>query len=495
MTVTRVLSHLTAAAVAATALALPSAAAHAEATGVIRGTVLETGHVIAPSLDVSLYRTSGEFVKSTVTNSAAGAYEFRGVEPGSYVIWFENQNEAVQEWYDNQADQDHATPISLAAGQTFVADAYLTQISENIVRPTITGTPTVNSTLSAARGTWFPTVGVDFSYQWLRGGARIEGATASTYRLRDVDSGHAISVRVIATVQGAQESATSAPTAPVTGGTPSVPPVANSAKPTISGSVVAGSVLTATTGSWTPADAAVTLQWLRGDVAVGSGPTYRTTAGDIGSGLRVRAVATKPGWAPAVAESAVFGPIATPAPVLSAPVNTVKPTVTGTTRVGSTVAASTGSWSSSASHTYRWTRNGRTIPRATARTYRLTAADAGTRIAVVVTAANTAGATSVTSAVRTVAKASARVRVTAKSPAKGRLKVTTKVTSAGARTGRVTITVKVGGKTKVKRTTLRKGTRTITVTGLRKGRATVRIVYAGDASTTGARASKKVTVR
>ncbi|MTB86908.1 hypothetical protein H9L21_08935 [Aeromicrobium senzhongii] len=495
MTVTRVLSHLTAAAVAATALALPSAAAHAEATGVIRGTVLETGHVIAPSLDVSLYKTDGEFVKSTVTNSSAGAYEFRGVEPGAYVIWFENQNEAVQEWYDNQPDQDHATPITLAAGQTFVADAYLTQISENIVRPTITGTPAVGSTLSAARGTWFPTLGVDFSYQWLRGGARIEGATASTYRLRDADSGHAVSVRVIATVQGAQESATSAPTAAVTGGTPSVPAVANSTKPSVTGSVVAGSVLTATSGGWTPSDAAVTLQWLRGDVVVGSGPTYRTTTDDIGSGLRVRAIATKSGWTSAVAESDVFGPIATPAPVLSAPVNTVPPIVSGTTRVGSTVTASTGSWSSSASHTYRWTRNGTTIPRATARSYRLTASDARARIAVVVTATNTAGTTSATSAGRTVAKATARLRVTTKSPAKGRLKITTKVTSAGARTGRVTITVKAGGKTKVKRTTVKKGTRTITVTGLRKGRATVRVVYAGDASTTRASTSKKATVR
>ncbi|MCL3837345.1 hypothetical protein [Aeromicrobium duanguangcaii] len=495
MTVTRVLSHLTAAAVAATTLALPAAAAHAEATGVIKGTVLETGHVIAPSLDVSLYKTSGEFVKATVTDSSAGAYEFRGIEPGSYVIWFENQNEAVQEWYDNQPDQDHATPISLAAGQTYVADAYLTQISENLVRPTITGTPTVGSTLSAARGTWFPTIGVDFGYQWLRNGTPIDGATASTYRLRDVDSGQAISVRVIATVQGAQESATSTPTAPVTGGTPAVPVVANSVKPSITGSVVAGSVLTATTGTWSPADASVTLQWLRGDVVVGSGSSYRTTVDDIGSGLRVRAVAAKAGWTSAIAESEVFGPITTPAPVLSAPVNTVKPTVSGTPRVGSTVTASTGSWSTSARHTYRWTRNGKTIPRATARTYRLTAADAGTRIAVVVTATSTGGTTSATSAVRTVAKATAKVKATAKSTAKGRLKVTAKVTSAGARTGRVTITVKAGGKTKVKRTTLKKGTRTVTVTGLRKGRATVRVVYAGDASTAGATTSKKATVR
>ncbi|SKB03009.1 hypothetical protein [Aeromicrobium choanae] len=494
MSVTRVLSHLTAAAVATTALALPATAAHEDGTGVIRGTVLETGHVIAPGIDVSLYRSTGEFVAATVADSAAGAYEFRGLDAGSYTIWFENQNEAVSEWYDNRPDKPQATPISLGTGQTFVANAYLTQISENLVRPTISGTAAVDSVLTAARGTWFPTVGVDFGYQWLRNGVVIEGATASTYRLRDADSGRAISVRVIATVQGAHESATSTPTAPVTGGTPPVQTIANTARPSISGSTVAGSVLSATAGTWAPADASVSLQWLRGDTVVGTGPTYRTTVDDIGSQLIVRATATKSAWTSAVSESAPFGSIAA-APVVSAPVSTAKPTVSGTSRVGSTVTASTGSWSTAASHTFRWTRNGATIPGAKARTHRLTAADAGRRIAVVVTATNAGGSATATSAVRVVAKATSRIRVSASSPRKGRLKVKATVSSAGARTGRVTVTVKVGGRTKVKRATLAKGTRTITVTGLRKGRATVRVVYSGDASTSGASLKKKATVR
>ncbi|MFO6453248.1 MULTISPECIES: hypothetical protein [unclassified Aeromicrobium] len=496
MTVTRVLSQLTAAAVASTALTtLTPSVAHAEGTGVIRGTVLETGHVIAPGIDVSLYRLSGEFVQATVANSSAGAYEFRGLDAGSYILWFENQNEAVSEWYDNQPDKPQATPITLGTGQTYVANAYLTQISENLTVPTVSGTAAVDSVLTATRGTWYPTVGVDFSFQWLRDGAVIAGATGSTYRLRDADAGHRISVQSIAMVQGATESATSAPTALVTGGTAPVQAIANVTKPTISGSTTVGSALTATPGAWTPADATVTLQWLRGDTVVGSGPSYTTTTADVGSQLRVRATASKSGWTAGLAESTGFGPVTTPAPVAVAPVNVARPTLAGTARVGSTLTAGTGSWSASASHTFRWTRNGKAIAGATGRTHRLTAADAGSRVAVVVTATNVAGSTSATSVGRPVARATSRLSVSAKSSRKGRLKVTAKVASVGTRSGRVTVTVKVRGKTKIVRTTLSRGTRTLTIKGLRKGRATVRVVYAGDASTAGASVTRKATVR
>jgi len=114
MLLTRTPSRATSvAATIATALAATltfSTPAHADAdpTGVIRGTVLETGHVIAPGMDVSLYKSSGEFVEATVANSQAGAYEFAGLEAGSYTLWFENQNEAVNEWYDNQPDKPQA---------------------------------------------------------------------------------------------------------------------------------------------------------------------------------------------------------------------------------------------------------------------------------------------------------------------------------------------------------------------------------------------------
>ncbi|MEU6135580.1 M4 family metallopeptidase [Nocardioides sp. NPDC047086] len=61
--------------------------------------------------------------------------------------------------------------------------------------PKITGTKAVGRLLTATRGTWSPS-GITFSYQWLRNGKVIKGATGKTYRLKTVDRGDRIRVRV-----------------------------------------------------------------------------------------------------------------------------------------------------------------------------------------------------------------------------------------------------------------------------------------------------------
>ena len=63
--------------------------------------------------------------------------------------------------------------------------------------PTITGTISVGSTLTASTGTW-NTTGLDFEYQWLRNGVAIAGADASTYVVAIADIGKKLSVQVIA---------------------------------------------------------------------------------------------------------------------------------------------------------------------------------------------------------------------------------------------------------------------------------------------------------
>jgi hypothetical protein len=503
--ITTITATLAAALAATLTLGTPAHAA-GDGTGVIRGTVLETGHVIAPGMDVSLYRTSGEFVDATVANSQAGAYEFAGLEAGSYTLWFENQNEAVSEWYDNQPDKPQATPIVLADGATYVADAYLTQVSENLVRPTVSGTAAVGSVLTASRGTWYPTASVEFRYQWLRGGSPIDGATLSTYTLRAADGGSRISVEVVAVHQGATESAVSGQTATVTGGTPPTPTVSNTAVPSITGSTTAGSVLTAAPGGWSPADATVSLQWLRGATVVGTGATYTSTTADVGTTLRVRATATKSGWTSATADSAAFGPVVaatvpdppddvTP-PAVTAPVNTALPTVAGTSRVGSTLTASTGTWSGEPTgYSYQWTRNGAPIAGATSSKLLLGPADAGRTIGVVVTATNTGGTTTASSATTPAAKASSKVAATVTSPKKGRLTVKVAVASAGGRSGKVAIVVRVRGKAVTKTYVLSRGAKKVTLSRLRSGRATVTVRYAGDTSTAAAQVVKKATVR
>jgi hypothetical protein len=68
----------------------------------------------------------------------------------------------------------------------------------NTILPAITGTPTVGQTLTASTGTWAGTAPITYAYQWLRAGAAIGGAVASTYVLVAADATHAISVQVTA---------------------------------------------------------------------------------------------------------------------------------------------------------------------------------------------------------------------------------------------------------------------------------------------------------
>lgn len=68
----------------------------------------------------------------------------------------------------------------------------------NTAAPAVTGTGTVGQTLTCTNGTW-TYVPTTYTYQWLRSGAQIAGAFASTYVLVAADSGKSISCMVTAT--------------------------------------------------------------------------------------------------------------------------------------------------------------------------------------------------------------------------------------------------------------------------------------------------------
>lgn len=67
--------------------------------------------------------------------------------------------------------------------------------------PSITGTPTVGSTLTASPGTW-STNDLEFGYQWTRDGSDIPAATAPTYKLTAADAGRKLGLRVEAKRNG-----------------------------------------------------------------------------------------------------------------------------------------------------------------------------------------------------------------------------------------------------------------------------------------------------
>ena len=92
--------------------------------------------------------------------------------------------------------------------------------------PSISGSSTLTSTLTASSGTWSGTSPISYTYQWERcdsvggGCANIAGATALTYVVASADLGHTLRVAVNATNAGGGAQAISAATAVVAMGAP-----------------------------------------------------------------------------------------------------------------------------------------------------------------------------------------------------------------------------------------------------------------------------------
>ena len=153
--------------------------------------------------------------------------------------------------------------------------------------PTISGTASKGQTLTANTGGISDADGLGtFSYQWLRGGVAIGGATGSTYLLVNADVGTQITVQVTYTDgHGTAEGPlTSAPTAVVTN--VNDPPVG---LPTISGTPTEDQTLTANTGGISDADGLGTFsyQWLRGGSTIGGATASTYTLGDADVGAQI----------------------------------------------------------------------------------------------------------------------------------------------------------------------------------------------------------------
>ncbi len=84
----------------------------------------------------------------------------------------------------------------------------------------------------------------------------------------------------------------------------------------------------------------------------------------------------------------------------AAPANTALPAITGTAQVGHTLTVSNGTWTGTPAPTFAhvWRAAGVAISGATAQTYAPVEADIGKAITCTVTATNTAGSASATSA-------------------------------------------------------------------------------------------------
>jgi hypothetical protein len=369
-----------------------------------------------------------------------------------------------------------ATKAGLEPGvATSAATTAVVDLIKATAAPQVSGSAEVGSLLTATSGTW-NTEGVSFAYQWLRADAPIGGATGTSYQLGVDDIGARISVRVTATKAGQQPgTATSTATAPV------VDLIKVVVVPQVAGTAAAGSLLTATSGTWNTEGVSFGYQWLRGDAPIGGATdaSYRLVAADIGARISVRVTATKAGQQPGVATSSATAPVVDLIKVL------VAPEVTGSAVVGSTLTATSGTWNTEGvSIAYQWLRGDAPIAGATGTSYQLGAADLGSRISVRVTATKAGqdpgtSISTATAAVADVAKAtsSTKVKVNKAKVKKGKpVRVTATVAAGSTATG--TVEIRVDGKV-VKRVALRSGKAVATIKIRKTGKHQVTAAYLG----------------
>ncbi len=170
-----------------------------------------------------------------------------------------------------------AAVVSVAALTSGAARAVTQAAPKNVSEPTVRGSTTEGSTLTATTGSWSGSTPITYAFQWVRcptsGGksdgsdcAVISGATTSAYVLGSADVGKRLRVRVTASNAEGSATAASNPTATIaasTGGKPR-----NTKPPSISGNLAPGSTLHGDPGAWTGTQPITfTFQWLRCDAA------------------------------------------------------------------------------------------------------------------------------------------------------------------------------------------------------------------------------------
>jgi Domain of unknown function (DUF4214) len=221
------------------------------------------------------------------------------------------------------ADVGHAVSVAVTGSKEGYVEASAVSAPATVAAPSpsvvaglvsISGSPILESTLTASVGTWAPT-DVALAYQWRRDSTPIVGATATSYQPTTADVGHTLSVAVTGTKDGY------APATSVSAETGVVQPkdaIAVGA-PTIAGTAAVSGTLTVQPGSWTPSDVTLGYQWRRDSTPIvgATATSYQPTTADVGHTLTVAVTGTKEGFPSATAVSAATAAIQSSTSVLA----------------------------------------------------------------------------------------------------------------------------------------------------------------------------------
>jgi subtilisin family serine protease len=296
----------------------------------------------------------------------------------------------------------------------------------NSALPNITGTTSIDQTLTTSNGTWTGWASPNFSYQWFACSSNlgtdsclaIGSATKSTFKLTSSQVGKNIRVRITASYSANSSTAYSLATSEV-----AAPPTVVTPAFTITGTAAVGQSLTYTDSSMWNAYPAVTptYQGYRCTRAISATKVLNTTPlanctaieGEVSSPYTLQSDDSGKFITFAVTGTNAGGTLVlwakSTTAVGSIPANSPAPTMassTGSFGVGATITATStaAQWTGSPvpKLTFQWEKyNGSSwvaITNATRNTFKLTSSETGSKIRIAVTGTNTYGATTAYSA-------------------------------------------------------------------------------------------------
>jgi hypothetical protein len=302
----------------------------------------------------------------------------------------------------NIADNSYTLRAKVSAtnvngtGVSFTATTGVVSSVYNIQVPIVRGNVVLGQILEVSDGTWSSPYSITLSYKWItsRTGTFISGQTAPSYTVTSTEVGYAISAQVTASTSHGFLAVVSPSRGIVTA-------VGNTVSPAITGTLRVGGTLSVSTGTWLnlEGDSTATYQWqtssdgaLWSNISGATSSTYVLQLPQVGLYVRAQVFQTKTSYTAVLANSAATALV----PALNL-TNTVAPAVTGSWTVGTSISASTGTWSTSGTFTYQWQSSSDNstwadIASATSSSYTLTSTEASKYVRAQVVNTSSAGA-------------------------------------------------------------------------------------------------------
>jgi len=253
----------------------------------------------------------------------------------------------------------------------------------DISDPSIIGTKTLGSLLTAAVENSDPEVSL--SYQWIRNGQVLAGATTRQYSVGFLDLGQNLSVQVTGYKERFSASTRASSVIRISNDIPNSPCsgtldttsswLGTLSQPGITGIPAFGQYLKGSNGVWA-SGTKFCLFWTADGVVIPKTSTSTLKLDGTSVGKKVQFVVVG-----IDKSSKRVARVSEPLQVTRASFANVKnPTVRGIAKVGVKLTSSLSSWGSGTSYGYQWLRNSEEISGATASSYVPTAADVGTNL-------------------------------------------------------------------------------------------------------------------